>query len=85
MNLATIEVDCRLFVGESGGDAVTFACVRGGGYAVLRNGRPVEAWDGEQVEAGLNAYLDMIERPVRPLWGAADDVPAGAASPSRGQ
>jgi hypothetical protein len=70
-----------LFIGQWGGDVLTFVCYDEG-YGVFRNGRPVCDWPRAGLADALAAYLGLIERPPPPrpgirLWaGSAPDRPS---------
>ena len=53
-----------LFVGKRGADRFTFACLDGGGYVILCNGRAAGTWDADYVGEAVKYYLTLIDRPI---------------------
>jgi len=57
-------IEGRLFVGTSGGDVITFVCLRDGTYGIARNGQIQQTWAAEAMDVCLAAFHRMIDRPV---------------------
>ena len=57
-------ISSRLFVGASGTDIITFGCLDDGGYAILRGDQCVGTWDLDELDDCVEAYLELIERPM---------------------
>lgn len=57
-----LEIERTTFAGHQGPDVITFACVKHGGYAILRNQVTVGVWGATDYAYCLNIFLRMIER-----------------------
>jgi hypothetical protein len=57
-----MEIERATFAGRDGPDLITFACVKDGGYAILRNDATVGVWGATDYAYCLNVFLRMIER-----------------------
>ena len=53
-----------MFVGRCAGDPVKFICVDHGGYVILRRERIIAEGPANDLDAGLQQFLKMIDRPL---------------------
>ena len=62
MGVQQEHIDGRLFVGTSGGDVITFVCLRDGTYGIARNGQIQQTWAADAMDVCLAAFHRMIDR-----------------------
>ena len=74
--------DRALFEATSGPDVVSFVCLGGGGYAILRDGVSTGTWSEDELDACISTYLRGIDGLTRPpprcRGGGSDPKPTTA-------
>lgn len=66
MGVQQEHIEGRLFVGTSGGDVITFVCLRDGTYGIARNGQIQQTWAADAMDSCLAAFHRMIDRRSEP-------------------
>ena len=64
------EVERVIFIGNCGTDELSFACMRGGSYGILRNNALLRIWSAEEAEMAVSVFLHAVDRRSAPAGDA---------------
>jgi hypothetical protein len=74
------EVERVIFIGKCGTDELSFACMRGGSYGILRNNALIRSWPAEEAEMAVSVFLHAVDRRTTPNERAELAQPASACA-----